>query len=272
MSSRNCTWTVYDVRRPHFLFAAAVIASVLGQGGGALYTPIQVWLGVGFHEAATTSLFLIMVMSLSSSLVYRKANRIDWSLVVAFESVSVTGAFAGGAVSDFLSTNVLSVLFSAVLALAAYLMIKSTHDDRRKRHCPARWFLLRRQLGGQEYQVNMILGTTASFVAGLLSGLLGVGGGILKMPMMVLLLGIPVEIAIGSSALMVGLTAAGGFGGHLIQGHWNWHASLLLGAVVFLGAQLGSRISVGLDSGRLKTISGWFLLAVAILMAVQTVS
>lgn len=254
------------------IFLAAIIVSVFGQGGGALYTPIQVWLGVGFHEAATTSLFLILAMSLSSSLVYRKAHRIDWALVGGLESVSVVGGFAGGVVSEFLSGEALSVLFSLVLTLAAYLMIRSAHDEPTRPGSSDRWFIWKRHLEGREYRVNMIYGVTASFAAGVLSGLLGVGGGILKMPMMVLLLGIPVEVAIGSSALMVGLTAAGGFAGHLIQGHWNWQLSLLLGGVVFLGAQLGSRFSIGLDSTRLKTIAGWFLLAIGILMAVQVFS
>ena len=104
------------------------------------------------------------------------------------------------------------------------------------------------------------------FIAGLASGMVGVGGGILKVPMMVLLFGIPMDIAVGSSALMVGITAAGGFAGHVTSGHWDWRASLLLAIAVFAGGQIGSRISVGLDKKKLKKGFGWFLLLIALMM------
>ncbi len=58
------------------MFGVAVVFSMPGQGGGALYTPLQVWMGIEFHEAATTSLFLIMVTSAAASLVFHKAKRI----------------------------------------------------------------------------------------------------------------------------------------------------------------------------------------------------
>ncbi len=95
------------------------------------------------------------------------------------------------------------------------------------------WFHWYRQFNQQHYSVNLLLALPVSFAAGLNSGLVGVGGGILKVPLMVLLLlGIPMDIAVGSSAFMVGLTAAGGFAGHLTAGHWDWKTSLMLGIAV----------------------------------------
>ena len=79
-----------------FLFVA-IVFSMLGQGGGALYTPLQVLAGVGFHEAATTSLFLIVVVSLSSTLVFRRGRKVDFPLV----------AVLAGAGSRSRSTDVL---------------------------------------------------------------------------------------------------------------------------------------------------------------------
>jgi uncharacterized membrane protein YfcA len=213
-----------------------------------------------------------MTMSLSSSLVFRKANRIDWPLAIALESMTTTGAFVGGIVSEAFSVEVLSILFALVLASTAYFMIRFQESarERPERDCP--WFVWNRRLGGRQYQVNLAIGLPVSFAAGLFSGLLGVGGGILKVPMMVMLLGIPMDVAIGSSALMVGITAAGGFSGHLVQGHWNWRLSLLLAAAVFAGAQVGSRISVKVDKHRLKLFFGWFLLVVALMMAFKAIS
>jgi len=250
-------------------FLVAVVFSVLGQGGGALYTPIQVWLGIDFHTAATTSLFLIMTLSLSSSLVFHKANKIDWTLAVVLETVTALGGFLGGLGSRWASGAFLSLLFAGIVATAAFFMIR-TFEPRRPcpegRGGPLAW---RRALDGQSYCVNLAVALPVSLAAGLASGMVGVGGGILKVPMMVLLFGIPMDIAIGSSAFMVGLTALGGFAGHVVSGHWDWKTSTALAVAVFVGGQIGGRVSISLDKNKLKKSFGWFLVIIAALMAIK---
>lgn len=251
------------------LFAVAVLFSMLGQGGGVLYTPVQVLFGVDFHTAAATSLFLIMTISLSSSIVFRKAAKIDWPLAIALETVTAAGGFAGGLWSGRFSGSSLSVLFALVMVLAGLFMIRRFEAEH---HCPktsSGFFAWRRELGGQPYCVNLAVALPVSAAAGMISGMVGVGGGILKVPMMVLLFGIPMDVAIGSSAFMIGLTAAGGFAGHVTSGHWDWRASLLLGVVVFIGGQIGSRLSLKLDKSKLKRAFGWFLLVIAAAMLVK---
>lgn len=252
------------------MFFVAVVFSMLGQGGGSLYTPIQVWSGIDFHVAATTSLFLIMVTSLSATIVFRKARRVDWPLAIVLETVTALGGLTGGLSSGRFSGTALTVLFAAVIAFAAVFMVRDFdwHHD-----CPERssFFGWRRQLGEHTYCVNLLLAVPISFVAGAVSGLVGVGGGILKVPMMALLFGIPMEIAVGSSAFMVGLTAAGGFAGHVASGHWDWRISLILAAAVFVGGQIGARISVGVNKQRMKAVFGYFLFAIAALMVCKAV-
>ncbi len=251
------------------MFAAAIVFSMLGQGGGVLYTPIQVWAGIDFHVAAATSLFLIMIMSLSASIVYRKAKRIDWPLAIVLESVTSLGGFAGGLWSAQFGAAFLSVMFAVVVGFAAFFMIRQIDTVQPRLERPAGFPRWRRTLGKQTYVVNLALALPVSFVAGVASGMLGVGGGILKVPMMVLLFGIPMDIAVGSSAFMVGLTAAGGFAGHVTSGHWDWKLSLALAAAVFAGGQVGSRISVTLDEKKLRKGFGWFLLVIALFMVLR---
>jgi len=251
------------------MFAAAVVSSMLGQGGGALYTPLQVWMGIEFHEAATTSLSLIMVMSVAASLVFNKAKRIDWSLAIALETVTTVGGFAGGLGSGWLSGATLSLMFAAVIGTAAVFMI---HPMKEREPCArgrGGFLAWSRTLGEQSYCVNMALALPLSFVAGALSGMVGVGGGLIKVPLMVLVLGVPMDIAVGSSALMVGMTASGGFAGHLFHGHWNWKLSLVLAAAVFIGGQIGSRLTMKLDRKKLKVGVGWFLLIIAATTTLQ---
>jgi uncharacterized membrane protein YfcA len=251
------------------VFAVALVFSMLGQGGGALYTPLQVWMGIGFHEAATTSLVLIMATSVSASFVFHKANRIDWPLAIALETVTATGGFAGGLASGWLSEAALSLTFAAVISAAAIAMILPLEERNPCGNRSGGFLAWKRKLGEQTYCVNMAIGLPASFAAGVVSGMVGVGGGIIKVPILVLLLGVPMEIAVGSSALMVGVTAGGGFAGHVLRGHWNWKLSLVLAAAAFVGGQIGSRLTVKVPGRRLKVGFGWFLIVIAATMVIR---
>lgn len=248
------------------MFANAVVFSMLGQGGGVLYTPIQVFFGVDFHTAATTSLFLIMVTSVASTLVFRRAGKVDWPMALVLASTTVLGAFCGGLFSGHFSGQSLTALFAFVVAFAAVFMVrdfKTNHECAPGRNSILSW---KRGRGDVRYCVNLVLALPICFLAGALSGLIGVAGGILQVPMMVLLFGVPMDIAVGSSALMVGLTAVGGFLGHLSAGQWDWRISLILAVGVFIGGQFGARFALGVDKRRLKRGFGWFLFAMAALM------
>ncbi len=251
------------------LFLVALGFTVLGQGGGSLYTPVQIIAGIDFHTAATTSLFLIMIASVSSSLVFRKAKRIDWPLALVLESFTALGGLAGGLVSGRFSGSFLSALFAAVVAIAGFFMVVHFSPPERQVAGRSRFTCWIRSFGGTTYHVNLAVALPISFVAGLASGLVGVGGGILKVPMMVLLFGVPMEIAIGSSAFMVGMTALGGFAGHVVAGHWDWKTSLILAVAVFAGGQIGARLSVRIERGKLKKVFGVFLLVIATYMVAR---
>jgi len=248
----------------------AAVFSALGQGGGVLYTPIQIFFGVDFHTAAATTLFLIMVSSFSSTLIFRGAKRVDWGMALTLESATVAGAFLGGAFSGYFSAKVLTWVFSGVLTFAAAFMVYSV---RRQHECDgtkSRFSQWVRRTGEGVYCVNLAIALPLSFVAGGLSGLVGVAGGVLKVPMLVLLFGVPMDMAVGSSAFMVGLTALGGFTGHLAAGNFDWKPALALAPGVFVGGQLGARWALGLGHARLRRIFGLFLVMLAAFMVFST--
>jgi len=252
------------------MFAIASVFSMLGVGGGVLYTPVQLFFGIEFHTAATTSLFLIMVTSLSATLVFRKAEVVDWPLALVLESSTTLGAFLGGIYSGHFSGRFLIYLFSGVLAIAAFFMIKHFEIPNRCSGEPSGFYRWRRDMGSGVYCVNLALALPIAFVAGVVSGLIGVSGGILKVPMLVLLFGVPMNIAVGSSAFMVGLTASGGFLGHLAAGHFDWKIALLLVPGIFLGGQIGARASVKVDKTNLKCFFGYILAALAVFLVMRT--
>ena len=252
------------------LLVAAFIAALFGQGGGVLYTPLQVWNGVDFHTAAPISLFLIIIISISSTLVFRKAHQVDWCTALALEAPTTLGAFVGGILAQYFSSRILGLILSILLLTAGWFMLhppKETTHRKINTH-PSRW-IWQHTLYGRTYQLDLRLMVPVMMSVGLLTSMVGIGGGALKVPLMVLLFGIPVPIAIGSSALMVGLTAAAGLLGHVSAGGVDWAAALLLAIPVFIGGQIGSRLSIHLDAQHLEKWFGVFILMVAFISAVR---
>ena len=251
------------------MFIIASVFSALGVGGGVLYTLVQLFFGIEFHTAASTSLFLIMVTSLSATLVFHRAATIDWPLAIVLETSTTIGAFLGGLFSGHFSGKFLIYLFSGVIAVAAFFMVKRFEIPNRCGDKPGGFFRWHRGIGNQRYCVNLALALPIAFIAGVISGMIGVSGGILKVPMLVLLFGVPMNIAVGSSAFMVGLTASGGFLGHLAAGHCDWRVALILMPGIFIGAQIGARTSVRVDKTRMKHFFGYVLAALAVFLIIR---
>ncbi len=250
------------------LFFAALLASLFGLGGGVLYTPFQLWLGIPFQEAAATSLLLILITSFSSTIVFRKSHRVDWVLAILLEIPTTIGAFTGGILSNYFSTTLLTLLLVLLLFIAGGLMISPPRKQSvlcsHLGEKPSPWFLSR-HYDGQIHLIDLRCVLPVMFVTGALISIVGISGGSIKIPIMVLLFHVPMPVAIGSSAFMVGLTATAGLLGHASVGHVHWQMAALLALPVFIGSQLGSRLSVHLKSEKLKRWYGLFLLIVALI-------
>lgn len=252
------------------LLIAAFVAALFGQGGGVLYTPLQVWNGIDFHTAAPTSLFLILITSISSTLVFRKAHQVAWDTALVMEIPTTIGAFFGGRLAQFVPTTILGGILTGLLVIAGWFMLRPPRESpkSRKQHKPSRW-VWQRSAGGVTYQFDLRLMTPIMMAVGVLTSMVGIGGGALKVPLMVLLFSIPLHVAIGSSAFMVGLTAAAGLLGHVSVGSFNWTAALLLALPVFIGGQVGSRLSIHLKAKRLERWLGVFILLVAFITTIH---
>ena len=251
------------------IFIAAFFASLFGLGGGVLYTPFQLWLGIPLKEAAATSLLLVLVTSLSATTVYRHSHRVDWSLAIMLEIPTTAGAYLGGLISNWFSSVLLSVVLAVLLVIAALLMIHPPHRPiiscGRSPGKKSTFWIWTRQWEGNRYWLDLRCVFAVMFTAGLLISMVGISGGVLKIPLMVLLMKVPMSVAVGSSAFMVGLTAFAGLLGHATVGHVQWRMAFLLAVPVLVGAQVGSRVSLRLNLQHLKRYYGWFLIGVAII-------
>ena len=169
-------------------FVAAILASMVGQGGGIFYTPIPGAVGVGFHQAATTSLFLIMVLSLSASLNFRKAHEIDWGL----GAVRAPRPGAGWRSS---LPRCLRGSFVAAAGRASdgrpVFMIRPHRAKRIDQPARPGIFIWRRVHVGQPYSINLLLALPLMAVVGFVTGMIGIGGGVLEVLFMNILFLIP---------------------------------------------------------------------------------
>ena len=252
-------------------FISAGISSMIGIGGGVLYVPILLAFGFSFYQAATISIFIIIALSISASLVYYRAQLIDWKLALIIEPLTAIMSLMAGYYSSFIQVKELKILFILVLIVSGYFMLKPIKEIQDKFINQRKWGYWQRKFGEEEYSVNLIIGLPITALAGLMAGLLGIGGGIIKVPLMVLLLGVPMKVAVGTSCLMVGLTALFGFFGHFFAGHFEPKTALILALVVFAGAQAGSRISIKVDKILLKKIYAIFLFLISAWMMMNVV-
>ncbi|MEA2087852.1 MAG: sulfite exporter TauE/SafE family protein [Candidatus Caldatribacteriota bacterium] len=252
-------------------FIAAGISSMIGIGGGVLYVPILLAFGFPFYQAAAISIFIIMALSISSSLVYHRVQLVDWKLALIIEPLTAIMSLIGGYYSSFIQIKELKILFILVLIVSGYFMLKPIKEIQSKFINQRKWGYWLRKFGEEEYSINLLIGFPITALAGLMAGLLGIGGGVIKVPLMVLLLGVPMKIAVGTSCLMVGITALFGFWGHFFAGHFEPKMALVLALMVFAGAQAGSRISVKVDKILLKKIYAIFLFLISAWMMVNVV-
>ncbi len=252
--------------------AVSAVFSMLGMGGGILYVPILLFSGTPMREAPAISLVLIFATSLAALTTYWRSGRVDWKLALVIDPPTDVMAFVGGYASGLVPEPVLEGILAAVLVLAGLLMLRRQVGPAARPRERRGWWWWRRSFAGEEYAVHLPLVLTVTAAVGLLSGMLGITGGILKLPVMVLACGVPMDIAVGTSTVMVAVTAACGLAGHALHGPVAWGPAGILAVAALVGGLIGSRISLAVDRGKLRRLFGLVLLAIAARIALRLVT
>ncbi len=245
-----------------FLLAAiflliSMLFSMIGLGGGILYVPVLLFVAPGI------SLILIMSTSLAALFHFHKNKKIDWKLALVIDPPTDIMAFVGGYFSTLIPEAILQGLLAAILLLASALMIKKKNVSAIYQKPTKPWYW-HRHFNGVDYNVNLPLVLTATAAIGVLVGMLGLTGGLIKLPIMVLLCGVPMDIAVATSTVMVALTAFSGLIGHTLHGNVDWQTGLTLALAAIIGGLIGSRISLKTDKTKLKRFFGFIVLLIAL--------
>ena len=214
--------------------AAGAFGSLLGLGGGLLIVPLlTIGFGLPLREAVGVSLVCVIVTSSASAGVFLQRRLADLRLGMILELFTAMGAIAGGLIAFVLDERVLAALFAIVLVYVAVTMLRvaptGTNPPDGHDRQPGEYRRLPAAIGG-------------SVGAGVVSALLGVGGGIVKVPVMHLIMGVPLRVATATSNLMIGITASASAIVYLVRGGIDVHAVGPTAVGVFVGATLGSRL------------------------------
>jgi hypothetical protein len=210
-------------------------ASILGIGGGILIVPmLNLLFGVPMHLAIGTSLLCVIATSSGAAVSYVQNRLTNIRLGMSLELATTLGAIAGGLLAGILSRQTLSIFFSLLLAYASLSMLSKRPEGETNRYIS--------KDNPEEYKVsNFPLGTGTSLFAGIVSGLLGVGGGIIKVPVMDLYMGVPLKAAIATSNFMIGVTASASCFLYYFRGDVNLPISASSVIGIFIGAMIGSK-------------------------------
>lgn len=228
-------------------FIAGIVASFFGIGGGVIFVPSLIII-FGFEPAAAvaTSLLAIIFTSLSSVTAYTRKKLVKHKEGLFFVLASIPGALLGAYLTSILPGRTIRIIFSFFLFFTAYNIAKNEGKESLKHH---------KRVEG----ANKKLAVIAFFTAGIASGLLGIGGGILFVPAMVILIGFDIHEAIATSAFIILITTTFGVLEHLILGHVNFLFGVLFGLFGVLGAQIGAIISIRTQSRTLRILFAFLL-------------
>ncbi|ACZ43256.1 protein of unknown function DUF81 [Thermobaculum terrenum ATCC BAA-798] len=213
-------------------FCVGALGTLIGAGGGFLLVPILLLMYP--HESAKTitaiSLAVVWLNATAGSVAYARMRRIDYHRGTIFAVASAPGAVLGALVTRYIPRSVFDPLFGLVLlALSTYIFVRGKAPEGSSR--PA--------------HVNVPLGAVLSFGVGFLSSLLGIGGGIIHVPLLVQLLDYPTHIATATSHFILAIMSFVGTVTHIVTGEFTtgWRRTLALGMGVLAGAPVGARLS-----------------------------
>jgi uncharacterized protein len=255
------------------LAAGALIGlslGALGGGGSILTVPVLVYgLGQSAAQATTGSLLVVGVTALVGAVTAYRSGNVLLTRGLAFGAIAIGGAVAGAKASRLVAQPVLLASFAALLLVVAAVM--AARQLRSRRGQPGQ--------GAMSYARDPIITFSPSFacqcprafkvlaaatVVGLLTGFLGVGGGFLVVPALVLALGLPMSSAAGTSLVVITITSASALAVRAGSGtHPNWGLVALLTAVAVLGGWAGARLTARTDTSKLQAAFTILLLLVA---------
>ncbi len=229
---------------------------LLGGGGSILTLPILKYvLGQEAHVAVASSLFVVGITSLFALIPHARAGRVRWGTGLFFGSSSMVGAFLAGKLAKLIAPGLLLVLFAVMMVVTAVAMLRGRKSDGDETERPMK--------------IPMVI--IEGLAVGAVTGLVGAGGGFLVVPALVLLGGLPMSVAVGTSLLVLAMKSFAGFAGHAGAVTIDWPVLLGVSGAALVGSVAGAALAGRLSPEKLRRAFGWFVVVMGIFMLAQEV-
>ena len=226
---------------------SGMLSGLFGVGGGIVMTPgLQVILGAAPIVALATPLPVILPTALTGALTYRRAGELDMRAAAWMIGPGVLSAIFGALLTDVVDTHFLLVVTAILLAYQSAGILRGSRDRR-----------------GPTFVATPSMYIGVGLVAGFASGLLGIGGGLVMVPMLAGWLGMSLKRALGTSLLAIVALVIPGTITHAALGHIDWALFLVVTVGAVPGARLGATIALGAHERTLRVLVGGFLFVVA---------
>ncbi len=277
-------------------FGTGILSATVGVGGGFLMVPFMIiYLSLRTQSAVGTSAFVIVFSALSASIAYFRQKRIDYKTGVSAAIFSIPAAFLGATTANLLASSLLAILFVIALLVVGTRMILFPRErgkdvgqrDEKKlievvgeqnAHLPSKSSYLswkRKIVDAADhkfvYETNILPALPLFFLAGFLSGLFGIGGGIVIVPALEIIANLPMHLAVATSMFTMIFTSISSAATHYLNGNvvLDYAVFLILGIVI--GAQFGALVAKRLKSSALERLFGVTMLSIAVYLLLTKV-
>jgi uncharacterized protein len=231
-------------------FAIGLSLGLLGGGGSILTVPALVYLvGQTPQAAVTTSLAIVGANSLLGANFHRAQGTLNWQVAILFGSAGMLGAYFSANFSTEISPTVLMIAFAALMLLiGGFMLTRKSSTDAPTAGSPL-WVVF-----------------SSGMLVGVLTGILGVGGGFLIVPALVMLVGLPMQIAVGTSLVVIAMNSLAGLLGRIGAESVNIPLILVFGLAGLAGTFAGSRLANILPAQKLQKAFAVFVIALAVFL------
>ncbi|KMO68505.1 Sulfite exporter TauE/SafE [Mycolicibacterium chlorophenolicum] len=234
-----------------------IALGLLGGGGSIMTVPLLAYVaGMDAKQAIATSLLVVGVTSAVGAVSHARAGRVQWRTGLIFGAAGMAGAYAGGLLARFIPGTVLLIGFAVMMIATAIAMLRG----RKNVHAAG---------GAHRMPIPKII--AEGLVVGLVTGLVGAGGGFLVVPALALLGGLPMPVAVGTSLIVIAMKSFAGLAGYLSSVHIDWGVALAVTAAAVVGALIGARLTAMVDPDALRKAFGWFVLGMSSIILAQEI-
>lgn len=237
-------------------FSIGLSLGLLGGGGSILTVPALVYLvGQTPQAAVATSLAIVGANSLMGASFHRAQGTLNWRIALTFGGAGMLTAYFASGISKLLPPAVLLIAFASLMLLIGVFLLRQKDTQ---------------EIAAVEKPLWVTLASGAG--VGVLTGVLGVGGGFLIVPALVMLVGLPIQIAVGTSLVVIAMNSFAGLAGHLHEGAIEPLLILVFTISGLAGTFAGSRLARHLPAKKLQTAFAWFVILLAIFLLADNFS